>query len=97
MDFITDLPPSIDKTTGVVYDSLLVIVDRYTKVAKYIPCLKTIKAEELANLFIKYWIKDHSIPNGIISDCRSVFTSKFWSAICFYLKIKQNLSTAFHP
>jgi hypothetical protein len=97
MDFITDLPPSIDKTTDVVYDSLLVIVDRYTKVAKYIPCLKTIKAEELADLFIKYWIKDHGIPAGIISDRGSVFTSKFWSAMCFYLKIKQNLSTAFHP
>jgi hypothetical protein len=54
IDFITDLPPSIDNSTGIEYDSLLVIVDRYTKVARYIPCLKTTTAEELADLFIKY-------------------------------------------
>jgi hypothetical protein len=97
MDFITDLPPSIDNSIGIEYDLLLVIVDRYTKVARYIPCLKTTTVEELADLFIKYWVKDHRIPASIISDCRSVFTSKFWSVLYFYLKIQKNLSTVFYP
>ena len=53
MDFITDLPRSINKTTGVVYDSILVIVDRYTKISKYIPYKKTTSAEDLTDLFLK--------------------------------------------
>ena len=77
MDFITDLPLSINKTTGVVYDSLLVIVNRYTKVSKYIPCLKTTLAEDLADLFLDNWFKDQGLPTNIISDRGLVFTSKF--------------------
>jgi transposase InsO family protein len=97
MDFITDLPPSIDKTTGVEYDSILVVVDRYTKVSKYIPCKKTTSAEDLADLFLKNWFKDQGLPANIISDRGSVFTSKFWSALCYHLRIRRGLSTAFHP
>jgi hypothetical protein len=97
MDFITDLPRSIDKTTGVVYDSILVIVDRYTKISKYIPCKKTTSAEDLADLFLKNWFKDQGLPANIISDRGSVFTSKFWSALCYHLRIRRGLSTAFHP
>ena len=97
MDFITDLPPSIDKVNNKKYDSILVIVDRYTKLARYIPCTKNISAEALAELFLHYWFKDQGLPASIISDRGSVFTSKFWSALCFYLKIRRGLSTAFHP
>jgi len=74
-----------------------VIVDRYTKAVKYIPCKKTINAPELARIFFKHWVKDQGIPRDIVSDRGSVFTSKFWSAFCFYLKVRRKLSTAFHP
>jgi hypothetical protein len=97
MDFITDLPPSIASTTGRIADSLLVIVDRYTKEVEYIPCLKTTDALELARLFIDRWFKDHGLPASIISDRGSVFTSRFWSELCFHLGITRGLSTAFHP
>ena len=53
IDFITDLPYSIDKTTGVVYDSILVIVNRYTKISKYILYKKTTSIEDLTDLFLK--------------------------------------------
>jgi hypothetical protein len=97
LDFITDLPPSKDSETGLVADCLLVIVDRYTKEPEYIPCLKIIDAPSLAKLFIKYWFKDHGLPASIISDRGSVFTSRFWEALCFHLGISRGLSTAFHP
>jgi hypothetical protein len=58
MDFITDLPPSIDKTTGIEYDSILVVIDQYTKVSKYILCKKTTSVEDLTDLFLKNWFKD---------------------------------------
>ena len=68
MDFITDLPRSINKTTGVVYDSILVIVNQYTKILKYILYKKTTSMEDLANLFLKNWFKDQGLPVNIISD-----------------------------
>jgi hypothetical protein len=51
MDFITNLPPSKDPVTGVVYDSIFVIVDRYTKFSRYIPTMKTAIATDVAMLF----------------------------------------------
>ena len=95
MDFITGLPPS--KSAGQVYDSILVVVDRYTKLARYIGVRKTIDAPELASVLLRHWIKDYGLPDSIVSDRGSVFTAKFWSSLCYILKIKRRLSTAFHP
>jgi hypothetical protein len=46
--FITGLPPSKNLNGGEDYDLILVIVDRFSKIARYIPCHKTINAPELA-------------------------------------------------
>jgi transposase InsO family protein len=95
MDFITDLPPSASK--GTVFDSIMVIVDRYTKMSLYIPVKKTITAEEMATVFLRRVVRYFGVPKGIVLDQGSVFTSKFWSSLCFYLQVKRRLSTAFHP
>lgn len=95
MDFITDLPPSSGE--GTAFDSILVVVDRYTKYARYIPVKKTITAEELAVVFEKHILTTFGAPDGIVSDRGSVFTSHFWSALCYHMKINRKLSTAFHP
>lgn len=95
MDFITDLPPS--KRRGCVYDTILVIVDRYTKMVRYLPTQKTINAVNLAELFFEEIILRYGCPDGIVSDRGSVFTSGFWTEICYQSKMKRNLSTAFHP
>ena len=58
MDFIVGLPPSTKIGGNTPYNALLVIVDRYTKVAKYIPYQDTIDALELAQLFLKNWYLD---------------------------------------
>ena len=49
MDFVTGLPPS--RYLNRAYDAILVVVDRYTKIAWYIYCLTTTIVEELAELF----------------------------------------------
>jgi hypothetical protein len=48
MDFITGLPPSKNLNSGKDYDLILVIVNRFLKMAWYIPCYKTINALKLA-------------------------------------------------
>lgn len=95
IDLIVDLPPS--SRSGVVYDSILVVVDRYTKTARYIPCNKTCTADELATLFYTEIVCRYGVPKGIVSDRGSVFTSAYWSSFCYEAHIKRRLSTAFHP
>jgi len=95
MDFVTGLPPSMLR--GVVYNAILVIVDRYTKMAHYQACTKELDAEGLCGLIIERVIRDYGVPEGIVTDRGSVFTSSYWSNICYYLKMKKKLSTAFHP
>lgn len=50
-------------------------------------------AKMIVNMVIYY----HGLLNSIISDCVSVFISKFWLLLCYFLAIKQKLSIAFHP
>ena len=96
MDFVTGLPKSRD-WTGTEFDSILVVVDRLTKMVHYIPCMKSIKAEDLAEILIREVVRLHGLPSSFVTDRGSVFTSRYWSALCYMLKIKKNLSTAFHP
>ena len=95
MDFITDLPPSTRR--GKAYDSILVIIDRYTKMAHYIATKKSTDALQLADIFISKIVKLHGVPQSIVTDWGSLFTARFWSSLCFHLNIKRKLSTAFHP
>ena len=95
MDFITDLPPSKKRTKA--YDSILVVVDRYTKMARYIPVKKTLTAAELADVFMSKIHRHYGQPSSIVTDRGSVFTAKFWQSFTHYLKIRRKLSTAFHP
>ena len=96
MDFVTGLPESRD-WNGAIYDSIFVVVDRLSKMVHYVPCSKTVSAEDLAEIFIREVVRLHGVPTSVVSDRGSVFTSKFWSTLCYALNIIRNLSTAFHP
>lgn len=95
MDFITDLPPSM--RDGCVYDAILVIVDRFSKMNVYVPTTKTCNAVTLAKILVQEVVRRFGVPRGIVSDRGSVFTSKFWSDFCYEAHITRKLSTAFHP
>ncbi|KAF4482546.1 Transposon Tf2-9 polyprotein [Colletotrichum fructicola Nara gc5] len=97
LDFIVKLPKSREPLTGIHYDSVLVIVDRLTKYAYFIPYKETSNAEECAYTFLKYIIANHGTPKEIVSDRDKIFTSNFWKSIMSHLGIKQSMSTAFHP
>ena len=96
MDFVTGLLVSTD-WKGESYDSILVIVDRLTKMVHYEPVKITIDAPGLAEVIIDVVVRHHGLPDSIITDRGSLFTSKFWSSLCYFLGIKRRLSTAFHP
>jgi hypothetical protein len=55
------------------------------------------KPRQLADGFILRIVQTHGLPNSIISDRGSLFTSKFWTHIMGALGTTRNLSMAFHP
>ena len=96
MDFVTGLPISTDWKED-SYNSILVIVNRLTKMVHYKPVKVTINALGLAEVIIDVVVRHHGLPDLIVTDQGSLFTSKLWSSLCYYLGIKRRLSTAFHP
>ena len=82
---------------GNSYDSILVIVDWLTKIAYYESVKVIIDAPGLAKVIIDVVVRHHGLSDSIVTDQGSLFTSKFWLLLCYFLGIKQRLSTAFHP
>jgi hypothetical protein len=91
LDFIVGLPESEN------YNSILVVVDRMSKMAHFIGTRDTVNAEGLARLFRDNIWRLHGLPSSLVSDRGTVFTSQWWRALCRMLHISQGLSTAFHP
>jgi hypothetical protein len=91
IDHIVELPPSKSHT------AILVCVDRLTKQAHFIPAKDTDTSRDVASQFITNVFRLHGLPHDIISDRGSRFTSKWWAEVERLLRIKPNLSTAFHP
>jgi len=92
LDFITGLP-----RTSRGHDSILVFIDKLTKMVHLAPCKKTITAKEASHLFTKHVWSQHGSPLRLISDRDKLFTSDFWGQFCSHLGIKPTFSTAFHP
>ncbi|MBW0521984.1 hypothetical protein O181_061699 [Austropuccinia psidii MF-1] len=91
MDFITQFPLSNN------FDSILVVVDRFSKMEIFIPTYGTITSLDLAQIFINHVFSKHGLPAIIISDRGSLFVSSCWTQLCHQLKISRDISTAFHP
>jgi len=65
--------------------------------AIYLPCRKDIDSPELARIFFEHVICKHGVPNNIVTNRRTQFTSRFWTRVCSHMSIDHRLSTAFHP
>ena len=95
MDFVTGLQISTNWKDN-NYDSLLVIIDRLTKMVYYEPVKVTINTPGLAEVITDVVVQHHGLSDSIINNRGAIFTSKFWSSLCYFLGIKRQLSTAFH-
>ncbi|MBW0556820.1 hypothetical protein O181_096535 [Austropuccinia psidii MF-1] len=91
MYLITQLPLSNS------FDSILVVVDRFSKMAIFIPAYGTITCLELAQIFISHVFSKHGLPVSIVGDRGPLSVSSFWTNLCQQLKISRDLSTAFQP
>ena len=75
----------------------MVVVDKLSKAAHFIPVKTTYKAANIANIFLKqiFWL--HGIPKVIISDRDPKFTGNFWKSLFKGLNTTLNFITLFHP
>ncbi|KAL2010988.1 hypothetical protein VTN00DRAFT_3706 [Thermoascus crustaceus] len=92
-----DLPASKEPLTGIIYDSILVIVDRLTKYAYFLPYKKLSNVEELAYTFLRIIFGNHGMPEEFVSNRDKLFTSGFWQTLTRQLGSKHKLSTTAHP
>lgn len=93
LDFIVQLP-----RTKNGHDTVFIVVDKLSKRAYFIATTTTVTAPEVALLYFKNITKNgHGIPEGIVSDRDSKFTSSFWQSLWSLLDTKLQMSTAHHP
>lgn len=91
IDFIEGLPKSRGN------DVILVVVDRLTKYAHFIPLSHPYNVQKVANIFMDHIIKLHGPPTVIVSDRDPIFTSKLWNEIFSAFKVDLRFTTAYHP
>ena len=90
-DFIMKLPLAQG------YNSILVVVDRLTKIVYFIPTTEKMLAEGLAKLFRDSVWKLHGLPESIISDRGPQFVAGIMRELNRMLEIESKLSMTFHP
>lgn len=91
VDFIVKLPTSDG------WDSIMVVVDHFSKTAHFIPAWETWDAAKVATAFVSSVFRLHGLPDRIVSDRGSSFMSRFWKEVQRLLCISPAPSTAFHP
>ncbi|CDO77965.1 hypothetical protein BN946_scf184971.g15 [Trametes cinnabarina] len=91
MDLIEQLPSSGG------YTAILVVVDRLTKQAIFIPTHDTLTASELADLFVMHVFSKHGVPSHVTSDRGSEFMSHFFRSLGKALDMRLHFTSGYHP
>ena len=91
LDFVEGLPKSGS------YNSILVVIDKYTKYGYFIQLADPFTALTVAQKFLDTVYRLHGLPSVIISDRDPVFTSKVWQELFRLSDTKMNMSSANHP
>ncbi|MCH79841.1 retrotransposon protein, partial [Trifolium medium] len=91
MDFISGLPLSFGYTT------IMVVVDRLTKYAHFLPMKTDYNSKSVAEAFMHNVVKLHGMPKSIVSDRDKVFTSAFWQHLFKLQGTTLAMTSAYHP
>ena len=91
MDFINKFPRTTKQ-----HDSIMVVVDKLTKAAHFIPVKLTHKATNIAKIYMREIVKLHSVPKAIVFYRDPKLTSNFWKGLFNGYGTNLNFSTTYH-
>ena len=92
MDFIVGLP-----RTQRGKDAIIVLVDRFSKMAHFVPMHKNDDVLHVVDLYLREIIRLHGIPRSIVSDRDFKFLSHFWRTLWKMVGTKLLFSMSHHP
>ena len=92
LDFIIGLPK-----TQRSKDSIMVVVDRFSKMAHFSPCHTTYDASRVAELYFKEIMRLHGVPKSMVSDRDTKFLRYFWHSLWRRMGTYPKFSTTCHP
>ena len=92
MDLITDLP-----VTKKGHDSIFVVVDPLSRMVHLEAITKTISAQGLAAVYADRVFRYHGVPQSIVSDRDTRFTSLLLKELAQRVGMQLRMSTAYHP
>ena len=75
MNIIINL--SLSKCGDNIYDAILVMVDHYTKMTRYLFTINKLITVELTDMFFKHIVLQYRTSKKIVSDQKSIFTSSY--------------------
>ena len=92
MDFIVSWP-----RTQIGHDAIWVVVDKLTKLARFIPTKTTVTAQQLAYQIVDELFRFYGLPMHIVSDRDSKFISEFWTQVFKKLETTLSMNSTDHP
>jgi hypothetical protein len=75
----------------------MVVVEKLTKVAHFIPIKTTHKEVNIAYIYMKEVAKIHGVTKPIVSDRDPKFTSNFWKGLFKCFRENLNITTTHQP
>ena len=97
IDFIVKLLKLEELMTKIIYDSILVIVDRLTKFAYFVPYQEKLIVEDLAYAVEKVLLGNYQMPREFILDYDKLFMLKFQKTLIARLGINYKLLISYYP
>jgi hypothetical protein len=91
LDFVEGLPKSGS------FNCILVVVDKFSKVAHFIPLKHPFTALLVARAYMDNIYKLQGMPVSLVSDRDRVFTSNLWKELFGLSGVTLHMSSSYHP